>query len=73
MPFSLPYHWLYNGLRGNSMARPQETFKKRAKDQKRREKQERKMQRRLDKKEQAAEGGKAVLPDEWPVETEKQP
>jgi hypothetical protein len=73
MPFSLPFHRPYNGLRGNSMTRPQETFKKRAKDQKRREKQERKMQRRLDKKEQATEGGKSILPDEFPVETENRP
>jgi hypothetical protein len=32
------------------MARPQETFKKREKDMKRREKRERKFQRRLEKK-----------------------
>jgi hypothetical protein len=38
------------------MARPQETFKKREKDMKRREKQERKIQRRLEKKALAQEG-----------------
>lgn len=38
------------------MARPQETFKKREKEMKRREKQEKKLKRRLEKKALAQEG-----------------
>ena len=50
------------------MARPQETFKKREKDMKRREKRERKIQRRLEKKALAEKGAATqsseALPDE---------
>ena len=52
------------------MARPQETFKKRAKDMKRREKQERKLQRRLEKKELAREGDTAASQDDQPDQPE---
>jgi hypothetical protein len=45
------------------MARPQETFKKREKDMKRREKRERKMQRRLEKKALAQKGEDAQSPE----------
>ena len=48
------------------MARPQETFKKREKEMKRREKRERKMQRRLEKKAQAQK-------DDDPLSAESSP
>jgi hypothetical protein len=56
------------------MARPQETFKKREKDMKRREKRERKFQRRLEKKvlEQKGEATQSseALPDDTQNESE---
>jgi hypothetical protein len=56
------------------MARPQETFKKREKDMKRREKRERKIQRRLEKKALAQKGeasqSSGELPDDSPNESE---
>ena len=48
------------------MARPQETFKKREKDMKRREKRERKMQRRLEKKIAAQEEAEGPTPEDQP-------
>ena len=45
------------------MARPQETFKKREKDMKRREKRERKIQRRLEKKALAQKDEDTQSPD----------
>jgi hypothetical protein len=55
------------------MARPQETFKKREKDMKRREKRERKIQRRLEKKALAQKGegtqGSEELPNDSPNES----
>ena len=53
------------------MGRPQETFKKREKDMKRREKRERKMQRRLEKKALAQEGEAAVASHDSPEITEE--
>jgi hypothetical protein len=67
-------HRLLTGLRGDIMARPQETFKKREKDMKRREKRERKIQRRLEKKALATKDGHPnapdALPDDPPNESE---
>ena len=50
------------------MARPQETFKKREKDMKRREKREKKIQRRLEKKTLAQKEEDAPSPDDGPDE-----
>jgi hypothetical protein len=71
MPFLFHCHSPSDGLRGDIMGRPQETFKKREKDMKRREKRERKMQRRLEKKALAQEGEAAVASDDSPEITEE--
>jgi hypothetical protein len=54
------------------MARPQETFKKREKDMKRREKRERKIQRRLEKKALAQKDEDTQSPEASPGESENQ-
>jgi len=73
MPFSLHDHRPVNGLRGEIMARPQETYKKRAKEQKRREKQEKKLQRRLDRKEMVPEDVVSGSQVDYAVEPEERP
>lgn len=55
------------------MARPQETYKKRAKEQKRREKQEKKLQRRLDRKEMVPEDVVSGSQVDYAVEPEERP
>jgi hypothetical protein len=60
------------GLRGDIMARPQETFKKREKDMKRREKRERKIQRRLEKKALAQNGEATQSSEELPDDTQNE-
>lgn len=52
------------------MARPQETFKKREKEMKRREKREKKLQRRLEKKELMPEGDVGRSNEDYPLEPE---